>query len=154
MISLYGGKSLHGGKSLRGVLKTLAMISALILITVAPRCLAAGSSSNSGPTLGKHARKMHREIEHFRTGSYIHLTLADGSERTVALVSYDDSSFTGTNAESNNRETHNYDDVARMTREKNYIGEGSEGHVHHVRLWVPIAGALAAGAVATALMVR
>jgi hypothetical protein len=152
--------SLYGGKSLRRALKTFTLspapilIAALALFAAAPICQAESGSSSSGVTLGKHARKIHREIAHFPTGSYVHLTLADGSERTVWLVSYDDSSFTGTNAESNNRETHAYDEISHVTREKNYIGEGSEGHVRHIRLWVPIAGVLAAGAVATALMVR
>ena len=158
---------LCGGKSFRRAVKfltfspalipisALALIPILALIAAAPVSRAESGSSNSGVSLDKHARKVHREIEHFRTGSYIHLTLADGSERTIALVSFDDSSFTGTNAESNNRETHTYDEIAHVTREKDYIGEGSEGHVRHIRLWVPIAvGVLAAGAAFTAAEVR
>jgi hypothetical protein len=159
--------SLYGGKSLRRAVNTLTLIPALMLtsglalipavalIAAPPVCRAESGGSNSGANLGKHARKVHREIEHFRTGSYIHLTLADGSERTIALVSFDDSSFTGTNAESNNRETHTYDEIARVTREKDYIGEGSEGHVRHIRMWVPITLAVvAAGAAFTAAEVR
>lgn len=145
--------SLCGGKSL---VRTLTLISALLVTTiaVAPICLAESGSSSSSANLDKHARKIHRELTRFNPGNYIRLRLTDGSERTVALDSVDDTSLTGTNAESNNRETHTYDEIARVTREKDYVGEGSEGHVHHIRLWVPIVGVLAAGAVTTALMVR
>jgi hypothetical protein len=152
---------LYGGKSFRRALKTLTLISApilisaLALIVVTPRCLAESGSSNSSPNLDKHARKIHHELTRFSPGSYIHLTLTDGSERTVALDSIEDTSFTGTNAESNNRETHDYAEIAHVTREKNYVGEGSEGHVHRIKLWVPIAvGVLAAGAAVAAAEVR
>ncbi len=109
----------------------------------------------SSPDLDKHARKVHRELTRFSPGNYLHLTFTDKSERTVALDSLEDTSFTVTNAESNNRETHTYAEIAHVTREKYYIGEGHEGHVHHIKLWVPIAvGVLAAGAAVTAAEVR
>ncbi len=154
MIAFYGGKSFRRAVNTLTLIPALVLSSALVLIASAPVCRAESGGSNSGANLGKHARKIHREIEHFRTGSYIHLTLADGSERTVALVSYDDSAFTGTNAESNNRETHAYDEIARVSREKDYIGEGSESHVRHIRLWVPITAALIAGGAVAAFEVR
>jgi hypothetical protein len=151
--------SLFGGKSFLRALKTFSSSSALILITalafalitVTPRCLAESGGSNSSPNLDKHARKVHRELTRFSPGNYIRLTFTDGSERTVALDSVEDTSFTGTNAESNNRETHTYDEIARVTREKNYIGEGSDRRVRHIPLWIPITvGLLAAGAAVTA----
>jgi hypothetical protein len=159
--------SLYGGKSFRSALKAftrngnlilfpaLILITAVALIAVTPRCLAESGGSNSSPNLDKHARKIHHELTRFSPGSYIRLTLTDGSERTVALDAVEETSFTGTNAESNNRETHTYDEIAHVTREKGYIGEGSEGHVHRIKLWVPIAvGVLAAGAAVTAAEVR
>jgi len=147
--------SLFGGMSYLRAVKTLTLITALTLFAVAPLCFARSASSSSGANLDKHARKVHRELSRFNPGSYVRLTLNDGSERTVALDSVDDASFTGTNAESNNRETHTYAEIVHVTREKYYIGEGSERHVRHIRLWVPItAGVLAAGAVTTALVVR
>jgi len=157
--------SLLRGKSHRSAVKILtlsaaaavffAVVPALGLLAAAPVCRAesAGSSSNAG--LDKHARKIHHELSRFPTGSYIHLTMNDGSERTVALVSLEDESFTSSNAETNNRETHEYADIHRVTREKDYIGEGSEGHVRHIRLWVPITAAvIAAGAAFAAAGVR
>ncbi|MGP8250671.1 MAG: hypothetical protein ACLQHF_01465 [Terracidiphilus sp.] len=149
--------SLFGGKSFRRAVKTLTLISALILplISVAPICMAESASSNSGANLDKHARKVHRELTRFSPGNYIRLTFTDKSERTVALDSLEDTSFTVTNAESNNRETHTYDEIVRVSREKDYIGEGSEGHVRHIRLWIPITvGVLAAGAAVAATEVR
>jgi hypothetical protein len=146
--------SLFGGKSFLHAVRTLTLIPALLVtvIAVAPACLAESGSSSAN--LDKHARKIHHELTRFNPGNYIRLTFTDKSERVVALDSLEDSSFTATNAESNNRETHTYEEIAHVAREKDYIGEGSEGHVHHIRLWVPIVGALAAGAVATALLVR
>ncbi len=144
MTSFFGGKSL------------LRLATALTLIAIMPVCLAesgAGIGASTNPD--KHTRKIHRELSRFQAGSYIHLDFRDGSERTALLDSLDESSFTVTNAENNARETHAYADIQRVTREKNYIGEGSEGHVRHIRLWVPITiGVLAAGAAVTAVEVR
>jgi len=146
--------SLFGGKSYLRAVKTLTLITALALFAVAPLCFARSGSSSSGVNLDKHARKVHHELTHFNPGNYIRLTFTDGSERTVALDSLEDTSFTATNAETNNRETHTYAEIERVKRDKGYVGEGSEGHVHHIRLWVPVVGVLAAGAVATAVLVR
>ena len=153
MHSLFGGKShLHAVKTLT-LITALTIVSALFAVT--PRCFAGTGSSSSGVNLDKHARKVHRELTHFNPGNYIRLTFTDGSDRTVSLDSLEDTSFTATNAETNNRETHTYDEIARVSREKHYVDEGSERHIHHIRMWVPItAGVLAAGAVATALLVR
>jgi len=152
---------LYGCKSFRRASRTLTsspaliLVAALTLFAVMPICRAESGSSNSGANLDKHARKIHRELTRFRPGNYIRLTFADMSERTVALDSLEDTSFTVTNAETNNRETHTYDEIARVHREKDYIGEGSEGHVRHIPLWVPITvGVLAAGAAVTAAEVR
>jgi hypothetical protein len=147
--------SLHGGKSFRHALKTFTLIAALALIAITPRCLAESGSSNSSPNLDKHARKVHRELTRFSPGNYIRLTFTDKSERVVALDSLEDTSFMATNAETNNRETHAYDEIAHVNREKNYIGEGSDRHVRHIPLWIPITvGVLAAGAAVTAAEVH
>jgi hypothetical protein len=147
--------SLYGGKSFRRALRTLTILSALTLFAVTPMCFAASGNLNQDGNLDKHARKVHRELTRFNPGNYIRLTFTDKSERTVSLDSLEDTSFTVTNAESNNRETHTYDEIARVTREKNYIGEGSEGHVRHIPLWIPFTvGVLAAGAAVTAAEVH
>jgi hypothetical protein len=155
MISLYGGKSFHRALKTLTSSSALILISALALFALGPICHAESAGSNSGANLGKHARKIHRELSRFKTGSYVHMVFRDGSERTGALDSLDDAAFTVTNAESNNRETHTYDEIAHVTREKYYIGEGSEAHVRHIPLWIPITvGVLAAGAAVTAAEVH
>lgn len=147
--------SRFGGKSFLNAVKTLTMVSALTMVSIAPMCQAESGSSNSTASLDKHARKVHRELTRFRPGNYLRLTFTDHAERTVALDSLEDTSFTVTNAETNNRETHTYDEIARVTRKKYYIGEGSEAHVRHIPLWVPITvGVLAAGAAVTAAEVH
>jgi len=142
MISLYGGKSV------------LRLATALTLIAFMPVCLAWPGHKNAGASSDpdKHARKIHRELSRFRPGNYIRLTFTDKSDRTVALDSLEDASFTVTNAETNTRETHTYVEIARVARGKDYIGEGSEGHVRHIKLWVPItiAAVAAGGAIAAA----
>jgi hypothetical protein len=149
--------SLFGGKSLRLTVKTSTLIAAMVLtlVAVVPCCRAERDSSNPSGNLDKHARKIRRELTHFKTGSYVHIVFRDGSERTGALDSVDDGAFTVSNAETNARETHDYSDIERVTHQKYYIGEGSEGHAHHIPLWIPVTvGALAAGAALTAIEVR
>jgi len=147
---------LFGGKSHRHSLKTPTLVAAVLLalIAVAP-CRAASDSSDSSANLDKHARKIRHELTHFKTGSYVHIVFRDGSERTGALDSVDDGAFTVTNAETNARETHDYAGIERVKHQKEYIGEGAEGHVRHIPLWVPVTvGALVAGAAVTAAEVR
>ena len=133
----------------------MVFILAAVTAMAAPLCLAESNNAASPTNLDKHARKVYHELARFPAGSYVRLTLTDGSERTVEVVSLDETSFVATNAETNNRETHSYSEIDRVRREKDYIGEGSETHVHRVRLWVPIAlGVLAAGAAFTAAEVR
>ena len=150
MISLFGGKSLRHSRKFPTLIATVL----LTLIAVAP-CCAASDNSDPGANLDKHSRKIRRELTHFKTGSYVHIVFRDGSERTGALESVDDGAFTVTNAETNARETHDYAGIERVKHQKDYIGEGSENHVHHVPLWVPVTvGALAAGAAVTAVELR
>jgi hypothetical protein len=150
-ISRFGGKSfLHATKTLNQI-PAMILFASLALVSIAPLCHAESGSSDPSANLDKHARKVRRELTRFHPGNYIRLTFTDHAERTVSLNSLEETSFTVTNAESNNRETHTYDEIARVTRKKDYIGEGSEAHVRHIPLWVPITvGVLAAGAAVTA----
>jgi hypothetical protein len=148
MISFFGGKQFLRAATHLTLILTLAAF--------APLCLAESANVVPGanPNLDKHARKIQRELSHFKQGSYVHLTFVDGSGRTVAVDTLQDTSFSAINAETNKPETHDYDVIAHVSRDKGYIGEGSEERVHHVRLWVPITAALVAGAAATAFVVR
>jgi hypothetical protein len=86
----------------------------------------------------------------------VNVVLRDGSDGSGALVALAPASFTVNDADSNAQETHYYSDVSRVSKGKEYIGEGSEpGHHIHVRLWVPVVvGVVAAGAALTAIEVR
>jgi hypothetical protein len=120
------------------------------LIGTVPACLA-----QTTPNLDKHARKIHKKLAKYKTGSYLRVVLRDDTERDGALGSLTDSSFTVTNGENNTPETHAYSEVARVTRGKEYIGQGSAPAVianHPIRL--AIIGVLVAGAIVAAVEVR
>jgi hypothetical protein len=119
------------------------------LLVMIPVCQA-----QSAPNLDKHARKIHKRLVKYPTGTYVNLAFRDGTASTGMLGAVTETSFTVTNADNNAAETHSYNEVARVDRGKEYIGEGSE-HGHHFRHWVPVAvGVVAAGAAVTAFEVR
>jgi hypothetical protein len=110
--------------------------------------------AQSSPNLDKHARKIHKRLVKYSTGTYLNLAFRDGTESMGLLDTLTETSFTMTNADTNSPETHSYSEVERVERGKEYIGEGSE-HGHHFRRWVPVvASAVAAGAVLTAFEVH
>jgi hypothetical protein len=120
------------------------------LIGTVPACLA-----QTTPNLDKHARKIHKKLAKYKTGSYIHIVLRDDTARNGALGPLTDTSFTVTNSENNTAEVHPYSDVARVTRGKEYIGQGSTPAViadHPIRL--AVIGVLVAGAIVAAVEVR
>ena len=120
------------------------------LIGTVPACLA-----QTTPNLDKHARKIHRKLAKYRPGSYIHIVLRDDTARSGALGPLTDSSFTVTNGENNAPEIHPYSDVARVSKGKEYIGQGSAPAViadHPI--WLAVIGVLVAGAIVAAVEVR
>jgi hypothetical protein len=111
------------------------------LIVLVPACQA----TTPNPRTEKHARKIERQIARFRPGSYLDFQFRDGSHTYGALGPLSDASFQFTDADNNKVVTHRYADVDRVSKAKEYIGEGS-GPRHHVRLWVPVViGAAAVG---------
>lgn len=133
------------------VLLRLALASILIAIALVPVCQAQSADT---PNLDKHARKIHRQVARYPAGTYVSIVLRDGSESAGALDAVRPASFTFNNADSNAPETHNYADVARVEKGREYIGagSGSEHHVHWIR-W-SVVGVAAAGAAVTAFAVR
>jgi hypothetical protein len=116
--------------------------------------LVTACQAQSTVSLDKHARKVHKRLATYPAGTYLTVVLRDGSERIGALGTLAPASFTITDSDSNARETHSYNDVAKVSKGTEYIGEGS-GRGHHIRLWVPaVVGAVAAGAAATVLAIR
>ena len=142
-------KAIFGRKSI----VSLALVWTLIAIVTVCQ---AQSNDGAAPNLDKHARKIHKRLTHYPPGTFVNVVLRDGSDGSGALVALAPSSFTVNDMDSNARETHAYGDVSRVSRGKEYIGEGSEpGHHIHIRLWVPVVvGAVAAGAALTAVEVR
>ncbi len=119
------------------------------LLGIVPACQA-----QSGSGLDKHARKIHRKLTKYPSGTYLSVAFRDGTESAGQLGALTETSFTFTNADNNASETRSYSEVDRVQRGKEYIGEGSEPR-HHIRLWIPVTvGALAAGAAVTAFEVR
>jgi len=127
-------------------LAVLAMASTAVV----PACQA----QSAAPSLDKHARKIHKQVAQYSSGTYVALVLRDGSQSAGALRAVNSASFTIADADTNVPETHGYADVARVEKGREYIGAGSEPdrHIHWVR-W-SVVGAAAAGAAATALLVR
>jgi hypothetical protein len=110
------------------------------------------AQAQSGVNLNKHERRIHKRLLHYAQGTYVSVELRDGTERAGLLGVVAPASFTLTDSDSNAEETHTYSQVARVTKSREYIGEGS---AHHFRPWVPVVvGVVAAGAVATAFEVR
>ncbi|MGA7343153.1 MAG: hypothetical protein WBE72_19150 [Terracidiphilus sp.] len=138
-------KVIFGGKSI----VCLALAWSLIA-SVCP----AQSATNPTPNLDKHARKIHKRLARYPNGTYLNVEFRDGSEGSGALSAMALASFTLTDLDSNAQVPHLYADVARLSKGKEYIGEGSEPG-HHIRLWVPVVvGVVAAGAALTAIEVR
>jgi hypothetical protein len=145
-------KTMLGGRSMVRLALAwvlIGLIAPVGLIGVVPACQAQGTAN-----LDKHARKIHKRLSRYAAGTYVNVELRDGTERAGLLGTVTPASFTLTDSDSNAQEAHAYDDVARVSKSREYIGEGSESG-HHMRAWVPVVvGVVAAGAVATAFEVR
>jgi hypothetical protein len=115
--------------------------------------MVAAVQAQASPNLDRHERKVHNRLERYPAGTYVNVEMRDGTDRAGLLGTVAPASFTLTDSDSNAQETHSYSEVARVSKSREYIGEGLGGH--HFRRWVPmVAGAVAAGAVATAFVVR
>jgi hypothetical protein len=118
------------------------------LIAAIPACQA-----ESSPGLDKHARKIEHSLAKLPPGTLLNIEFRNGTGSAGDLSALHATSFTINNEENNVPESHDYGDVVRFWRGKEYVGAGSS--IRHLPLWVPVvAGVLAGGAVATALTVR
>jgi len=123
---------------------------ALAIIAAASACQA----QSNAPNLDKHARRIHKTLATYSSGTYVDVVLRDGSQSAGSLGAVNAASFTITNADSNVPETHGYADVYRVEKGREYIGAGSgpDHHIHWIR-WSAV-GVAAAGAAVTAFAVR
>jgi hypothetical protein len=126
-----------------GLYRTLvvSLSFALALTTALP-----AAQAQSGAPLDKHARRVEKHLTKYQAGSFLQVDFRDGSQMIGSLGTLSAASFQFTNSDSNKIMTIAYTEVSRVSKGKEYIGEGSEPD-HHVRLLVPlIVGAVAAGA--------
>jgi hypothetical protein len=122
----------------------------LVATAVVPACQA----QSAAPSLDKHARKIHKQLARYSSGTYVAVVLRDGSQTAGALGAVHPASFSLSNSDTNSPETHNYADVAGVQKGREYIGAGS-GSGHHIH-WIrwSVVGVAAAGAAVTAFAVR
>lgn len=95
--------------------------------------------------LTKHARKIQHKLTKFKSGSYLHLVLADAPDTYGALGPLSQNSFTFTDADNNTTSTYSYEEVSSVRTDKEPIGMGTEPH-RHFRVLPILMGAAAAGA--------
>jgi|HubBroStandDraft_2_1064218.scaffolds.fasta_scaffold783432_1 hypothetical protein len=119
----------------------VSVFVACLLIATVP-----AAQAQTGAQLDKHARKVEKHLAKFHSGTYLRFDFRDNTQSFGSLGSLSNASFQFTDSDSNTVVTRSYDDLANVTRGKEYIGEGSEPG-RHVRLLVPLLiGAVAAGA--------
>jgi hypothetical protein len=133
-------------------IRTAFALAALVLTSavIVPACHAQSAATS----LDKHARKVHKLVSTYSPGTYVDVVLRDGSQTGGSLGAVNAASFTIANADTNIPESHNYADVARVEKGREFIGagSGSDHHIHWIR-W-SVVGVAAAGAAVTAFAVR
>jgi len=119
----------------------------LTCIALTLALLTCGPSSQAQVSLDKHERKIHRKLEKYQSGSYLHLVLRDSTNNYGALGAVTDASFTFKSADTNAMTTYTYNDVVRVKTDREPIGQGTAPERHYFRpRTLIIAGVLAAGA--------
>ena len=86
----------------------------------------------SAKGLEKQAKKIESALAKFPKGAFLHFHFRDGSEVQGHLGSLSENSFSFTNSESNANETHQYSDVTKVEKGKEYIGKDSTSHHHRL----------------------
>ncbi len=107
----------------------VSLTVALALFVTLPACHATTSPDKSTKALAKQAHKTQSALARYQAGSLLRLTLRDGTQTTGKLGTMSENSFAFTNADNNANETHQYSDVTKVEKAKEYIGEGP-GHKH------------------------
>lgn len=105
--------------------------------------------AESARQMEKHTRKMEKKLTEYAPGTYVRIVFRDHSESLGVVGRLDATSFTFTDADSNATRNYLYADVGSVEKGEMYVGEGSRRR-HLPRLLVfGLAGALAAGAIAS-----
>ena len=86
----------------------------------------------SAKSLEKQAKKVEAALTKFPKGAFLHFHFRDGSEGAGHLGNLSENSFSFTNTDSNSDETHQYSDVTKVEKGKEYIGKDSTSHHHRL----------------------
>ena len=92
------------------------------------------SHAVSAKSIEKQARKIEGRLAKLPKGAFLHFHFRDGSEATGKLGSLSDNSFSITNTESNQDESHPYSDVSSFEKGKAFIGKDSGESHRHLRM--------------------
>jgi hypothetical protein len=102
----------------------------------------------------KHIRKMEKRLANYGPGTYLRIVFLDHSQSLGVVGQLKTDSFTFTDAETNATRSYAYADLAGVDKGETYVGEGSR-HRHFPRLlFVGVASAAAAGAIAAFTMTQ
>ena len=105
--------------------------------------------AESATHMEKHTRKMEKKLTESAPGTYLRIVFRDHSESLGIVSRLEATSFTFIDADSNATRSYQYADVASVEKGETYVGEGSRRR-HFPRLLVfGLAGAVAAGAIAS-----
>jgi beta-mannanase len=107
----------------------VCLAAALVLIACVPACQARSVSKAD-----KHAQKIAKTLARYKTGTLLHLEFSNNTECSGTLNTLSDTSFSFNNSDNNAKETHNYGDVTRVEKAKEYIGQGSAPK-HHIHIF-------------------
>ncbi|HVC48438.1 MAG TPA: hypothetical protein VND90_14450 [Terracidiphilus sp.] len=99
-------------------------------------------------TLSKHARKVYKTLSKYRTHTYLHLEMRDGSDAYGTLGALEDASFRFVDSNNNATETIAYDSVERVRRDAQTVSERNYPHHHRHLLPLLLIGAAAGAAAA------
>lgn len=83
------------------------------------------TSNKSLEKQAKQAKKVHARLAKFSPGALVHLQFRDGIESTGRLGKLSETSFSLINSDTNAIENHQYSDVIKIEKGKEYIGKNS-----------------------------
>lgn len=108
--------------------------------------------AESARHMEKRTRKMEKKLAKYSPGAYLRIVFRDHSESLGTVGRLEATSFTFTDAESNETRSYAYADVASVGKGETYVGEGSRRRHFPRLLSFGMAGAAAAGVIAGFLM--
>lgn len=132
----------------------LRFVVSCLLIVLLPAWQA--EAQQRGVHLGRHAKKMHRTLAEYPSGSFLHLALRDHTEKFGSLGTLSSASFEFTDANTAATASISYDDVDHVNLGSSSAVAGMGGRPHHRGSvgFLVIIGVAAAVAVAVIVAAR